>query len=463
MPYIAAAFIANGVKDVLRDSKGIPIIKENESYFRAKLQDDPILVPTGSGLIHFVMDLKNFPVIAVDGKKQAREFDKITLAPISITAKGKDKSKIVLPTPQVKVVAFWKNRRFAVLLNNLGLPAGDYESLEIEFADDSDKFSPHSITIEGNDYPLRFHGEKIKFQSSFKVESGKITTLHARPKQKEIAKYDGGKYHSEIEARPSGVIVYSPIDKVWLTTHSITIADSSGKDFFLNDTTNKFDLLALRSGFVALIGNKIVPAGTYASISLNLDPDSAVEISGKGQKLNIINEINTTIAIKGPFELRGGRVTEFILDFNPNLSIIKTLDEGFVLEPDIQVVSNVSMTGAQDIRTVSSLKNYANLVFQESELIFQGTVLSKNTTLANDIYGRQKIYSDQSIVIEDRLRGHSDAEPLILRTVGGEMNGLKLKVHEMPEFTAGEKCILFLKKSSGRYVPVRGSLGKVSL
>jgi hypothetical protein len=74
------------------------------------------------------------------------------------------------------------------------------------------------------------------------------------------------------------------------------------------------------------------------------------------------------------------------------------------------------------------------------------------------------IYSDNTLQVEDRLRGAINTElPYTVRVAGGTVNGLKLKVTQMPEFLQGERCLLFLKKVGNRYVPVRGEWGKVNL
>ena len=83
---------------------------------------------------------------------------------------------------------------------------------------------------------------------------------------------------------------------------------------------------------------------------------------------------------------------------------------------------------------------------------------------AQNTYGKIMIYSDSFLTVEDRLRGEVNMEnPLFLRVPGGTVNGLKLKVTQMPEFFQRERYLVFLKKNGDRYVPVRGEWGKVSL
>ena len=111
---------------------------------------------------------------------------------------------------------------------------------------------------------------------------------------------------------------------------SISVTKSTGEEIVLNDTEYRFDLLALRGTAVLLVGNDMVPAGTYSHFTISLKDGSSVELENEGQPLQIVNDYNRSFRIAGPFELRGGRMTEILLDFDPNLSVFKSLDSGYV-------------------------------------------------------------------------------------------------------------------------------------
>jgi hypothetical protein len=174
---------------------------------------------------------------------------------------------------------------------------------------------------------------------------------------------------------------------IWINMKSISVTKSSGEVIVLNDTPFRFDLLSLRGTAVLLVGNDMVPAGTYNHFTINLNDGNSIELEYESKPLLITNEYTKTFNVPGPFDLRGGRMTEIILDFDPNLSVFNTLDSGYVMEPTIKVVSILSMTPEQDIRVQQALGEYANAVIKEADVIFQGSVNSLNYIVANNIYG----------------------------------------------------------------------------
>ena len=208
----------------------------------------------------------------------------------------------------------------------------------------------------------------------------------------------------------------------------------------------------------------MVPAGTYSHFTISLKDGSSVELENEGQPLQIVNDYNRSFRIAGPFELRGGRMTEILLDFDPNLSVFKSLDSGYVLEPTIRVVSIMSMTPEQDLRVQTALKDYANIVVKEADLIFQGKVNTLTYALGNNTQGKPMIYTDLSLQVDDLLRGQVDKTlPFEFRTIGGVYQDKTLEVKGMPDFSSDETFIVFLKKQGESYSLVRGEMGKISI
>ena len=80
---VAASSISPGLNDVPRDDNGQPIIPDNKSYIRIKLQDDPLPPPLDEGLVHFVIDYQDIShdvYVSGDGNKEERKkFDYFTL------------------------------------------------------------------------------------------------------------------------------------------------------------------------------------------------------------------------------------------------------------------------------------------------------------------------------------------------------------------------------------------------
>ena len=52
---VAASSISPGLNDVPRDESGQPIIPDNKSYIRIKLQDDPLPPPNDHNLTHKIV------------------------------------------------------------------------------------------------------------------------------------------------------------------------------------------------------------------------------------------------------------------------------------------------------------------------------------------------------------------------------------------------------------------------
>ncbi|MBP9886864.1 MAG: DUF4382 domain-containing protein [Leptospiraceae bacterium] len=486
-------------------------------YIRIKLQDDPLPPPLDEGLVHFIIDYQDIShdvYVSGDGNKEERKkFDYFTLTIENIEVKQIGKEKRILPAPKSTVRIFEKDKRYSSLLNNLRLKEGEYEYLRVNLyelhgnvnnrnkpqrknensstgntnANGNNSNNPngggnsnnpngnqpvevpntfHQISIENNLLPLNFIKKRIQFTDHFKVEKGKLSTLHAKPTQPKVIHYqrNNAEYRSQVEFESKGYSIHLPIDKIWLTMKSISVTKSTGEEIVLNDTEYRFDLLALRGTAVLLVGNDIVPAGTYAYFTITLKDGSSIELENEGHRLQIVNDYNRSFRIAGPFELRGGGMTEILLDFDPNLSVFKSLDSGYVLEPTIRVVSIMSMSPEQDLRVQTALKDYANIVVKEADLIFQGKVNTLNYALGKNTYGKSMIYTDLSLQVDDLLRGQVDKTvPFAFRTVGGTVGGLTLKVGSMPEFKNGDQCILFLKRYAGGYKVVRGDLGKVEL
>ena len=141
------------------------------------------------------------------------------------------------------------------------------------------------LSIENNLLPLNFIKKRIQFTDHFKVEKGKLSTLHAKPTQPKVIHYqrNNAEYRSQVEFESKGYSIHLPIDKIWLTMKSISVTKSTGEEIVLNDTEYRFDLLALRGTAVLLVGNDMVPAGTYSHFTITLKDGSSVELENEGQ------------------------------------------------------------------------------------------------------------------------------------------------------------------------------------
>ncbi len=468
-----ASYALSDLSDVDRNDNGEAVIPSNRTYLRVKLQDDPLNVPEDHGLVHFILDYDEISHnVFVDGsgrKLKDLRFESITLWLDSVEAVKEDGTSVIKPADDLSITIFQENKRYARILNRLELPSGKYQQLIVHLQGGPGKKAekPHTIKIESKEYPLNFIKKRLSYHDNFSVETGKLTTLNAKPTQPKVIHLleNLSQYRSQVELEATGYSVKWPVEKIWIHMKSISVTKDTGEKIVLSDTPDTFDLLELRDTAVLLVGNEMVPAGTYTHFTLELDPEHKIQVEGEEYSLTIVNEYTSNIIIPGPFELRGGRVSEIILDFNPNLSVHHTNESGYVLEPEIMVVSVLSMTPAQDLRFIQALGDYANPVAREAEVIFEGTVSELEYIVAKNKRGDQMIYTDMTMAVQDVLRGDDikGTNSFSHRSIGGIYNDMLLKVNGMPVYKKGERFLLFLKKFNDVYAPVQGERGKIEL
>ncbi len=493
------------------------LVPIDKSLLRFKLFDDPVPQAAANGLVHYVVEYENpASLISREYRKSLSipEYIKLTIEKIELKRilpenshyeqkdtkkninvsenrercrkKRKRENLIFYPKGRDAEVHFWNKRHFIPLVRNLSLVAGEYEDLKIHFR------KTGTIVYNNTEYKLKIKSEDVCFTEKFSVKAGKITTLHAIPwneykkrnksgKEKhhqwEMPEYypvhhpmkryncdENKKINVQLKIRSNGISIYNPIDKVFIQFLMIEAVHSDGTRTILNNTISEFELLSLRNGIVALMGHNMVLPGEYKYFELTIGSNHRVELNGENNPLIIEYQTQNKLRLEGPFDLRGGRITEVFLHFDPNSSIFYLPQRGFIMDPLVAVTSVMSMTAEQDLRLIEALGPRSNLLVSEAELIFQGRVQSSQTILANNIHGNRMIYTDVTLKVEDHLRGTvENPDNFPLRVIGGEKEGRILRVKGMPEFETGKTSILFLKKYGERYSTVRGSLGKVDM
>ncbi len=123
--------------------------------------------------------------------------------------------------------------------------------------------------------------------------------------------------------------------------HSAT-SDSNGGWFVLNSTPHVYDLLSLRNGLSAVLGDTMLPAGQYSQIRLILGAGSSVVINGISYSLTIPSGFQTGIKLNGNFNIQANATYQLTLDFNAAKSIIQTGNGKYMLQPVIRVVANIT-------------------------------------------------------------------------------------------------------------------------
>ena len=100
-------------------------------------------------------------------------------------------------------------------------------------------------------------------------------------------------------------------------------------------------------------------------------------------------------------------------------------------------------------------------VIHGSDRIVRGRVVSLNCRRGTNDFGDDLIYTDISIETHETLMG--DRSNLLLTIEGGTVNGITLKVSDVPEFHPGDEVLVFTKKEGASNFLSFGSQSKYSI
>ena len=488
------------------DSSDELTVPPDKSLIRFKMQSSPAASLADSGVLHFVTEYESIANLfhrsnsANYGEPEEihLEVDKVIVEP---AAASNNKAVIPVGIPaKDRTVALKKGRHYIPILRNALVPEGNYKSVTVFFKE------PGWISFDGeNKYPLYINKSSVKYNKPFSVLKNKITTVHSVPvaeyssylaslesgefnysKQQKLNSPDkvlvkklSPQYNFQFNLHETGVTHSGKISEVNIAMKSISAVDASGNTYLLSDEPTTFELMSLLDGAVALMAHNMVPKGTYASFELTLGDNHTVVVEGEPEPLTIEFSEQFKLQFMGPFYLRGGRITEVFLKFDPDRSVFLLENRGYVLDPTIEADSVISLTTEQDLRLIEALGPRSNLVSAEAEVMFEGTVSRHEYKLDKNIYNKTMIYTDMDLVVEDGLRGfcipaegaYDNATcPLMpmnelfpLKVIGGSYNGMKLNVTGMPVFKSSDRFLVFLKKYGDRWGIVRGEWGKIDL
>lgn len=112
--------------------------------------------------------------------------------------------------------------------------------------------------------------------------------------------------------------------------------DSSGWTSFVPDSAS-YDLLTLRNGVFAGLGEVLAPAGHYTQVRLILGPGSYVIENGVRRDLVVPSGLQTGLKLIGEFDVPAGGVVDLGIDFDAMRSIHETGTGTLVLQPTAKV------------------------------------------------------------------------------------------------------------------------------
>lgn len=110
------------------------------------------------------------------------------------------------------------------------------------------------------------------------------------------------------------------------------------------------------------------------------------------------------------------------------------------------LIFTLSVPKAEAFATKKRLEELSD----ESDSVIAGTVESI-TSYWHDDYN--SIYSNVVIWVDDIFKGREDGEKITIVIPGGEINGLRQVVSDMPLFEPGERALLFLEETFDKSVP----------
>jgi hypothetical protein len=134
----------------------------------------------------------------------------------------------------------------------------------------------------------------------------------------------------------------SSLDSVIIFVKQVEVhksgSDSTSGWYIINDSLRSFDLLELRNGASAVLGDTSLDAGNYTQIRLILDEGNYVIDNGIKQYLKVPSGTQTGIKLNHDFTIEHNILYELILDFNVDKSIHKTGNGKYMMKPVIRVM-----------------------------------------------------------------------------------------------------------------------------
>ncbi len=119
-------------------------------------------------------------------------------------------------------------------------------------------------------------------------------------------------------------------------------ADSLSGWTTINNTPATYDLLDLRNGANAILGDSTLVAGQYTQIRLLIGSGSTVVVDGVSYPLAIPSGMQTGVKLNHNFTIESGKLYELVLDFDAARSIHETGSHQYKLQPVIRVQAVVT-------------------------------------------------------------------------------------------------------------------------
>jgi hypothetical protein len=137
----------------------------------------------------------------------------------------------------------------------------------------------------------------------------------------------------------------SSLDSVIISVRRVEVHkaanDSTSGWYVINNTPRSFNLLDLRNGASAVLGDSVLSPGQYTQIRLILNNNNYVKENDLRHNLKIPSGIQTGIKLNHEFTIEPGNLYELVLDFNVDKSINITGNGNYMMKPVIRVMPKI--------------------------------------------------------------------------------------------------------------------------
>ena len=135
-------------------------------------------------------------------------------------------------------------------------------------------------------------------------------------------------------------------DAVFINVTEVDVHDASSDTtsgwHIINSTPHMYNLVSLRNGISAVLGDTMLPAGHYTQIRLILGAGSYVVINGANYDLTVPSGSQTGIKLTNEFDIQANTTYQLTLDFDANKSIVQNGIGKYLLKPTIRLISTVT-------------------------------------------------------------------------------------------------------------------------
>ena len=118
--------------------------------------------------------------------------------------------------------------------------------------------------------------------------------------------------------------------------------------------------------------------------------------------------------------------------------------------------------GAPNTPSQSSQGLVEKLTLDDLALRADSVLVGEVTDITIYQEGEGNIYTLVTVSVEQTIKGESEGE-VVIRVLGGEVNGQVLWVEDAPSFQSGERAVVFLEEGEGILSVVGGFQGKFTI